>query len=361
MSLLLLLLCQLSGSADAARVKDIAEIYGVRDHMISGIGLVTGLNRTGDSIQSEVTIQMLMQRLQGQGISVPVEAFRSRNVAVVMVNAKMPSTSRPGQRLEVEVSSTGDATSLSGGVLQPTMMLAFDGRVYAMAQGPLVVGGYSVEQSGNIARRNHTTVGRVPSGATIERETPHRLDFTETVSLDWLLKRPDFTTARRFAEVVNTELGTGLATPIDAGAVRVTIPPEYQGRAIDFIAAVEALSVSPDVGARVVINERTGTVVMGDSVRISPVAVAHGGMSIEIRRDVDASQPGALSGGQTAVVANDTIEISEEDGELRMIEGVTVGDLVASLNQMGVQPRDLVQILVSIQAAGALHAELVVN
>jgi flagellar P-ring protein precursor FlgI len=347
--------------ATAARVKDIAEIYGVRNNMISGVGLVTGLNRTGDTIQNEVTVQMLMRRLQGQGISVPTDAFRARNVAVVMVNAWLPSSSRPGQRIEVEVSATGDSTSLAGGVLQPTPLLALDRTVYAIAQGPVVVGGFTVEQGGNISRKNHTTVGRIPSGASVERENPNRVDFSETKSLDWLLKNPDFTTARRLAEVVNVTVGDEIAKALDAGAVQVRIPDDYVGRTVEFIALVEALDVSPDAGARVVINERTGTVVMGDSVRIAPVAVAHGGMSIEIRRSNEASQPGVLSGGQTAVTTNDTIEISEEEGQLKMIEGVTVGALVASLNQMGVTPRDLVQILVSIQTAGALHAELVVN
>ena len=347
--------------ATAARVKDIAEIYGVRNNMISGIGLVTGLNRTGDTIQNEVTVQMLMRRLQGQGISVPTEAFRARNVAVVMVNAWLPSSSRPGQRIEVEVSATGDSTSLAGGVLQPTPLLALDRQVYAIAQGSVVVGGFSIEQGGNISRRNHTTVGRIPSGASVERENPNRVDFTETQTLDWLLKNPDFTTARRLAEVINTTVGDEIAKALDAGAVQVRVPDDYAGRTVEFIALVEALDVSPDAGARVVINERTGTVVMGDAVRISPVAVAHGGMSIEIRRSNQASQPGMFSGGQSVVTSNDSIEISEEEGQLRMIEGVTVGDLVASLNQMGVTPRDLVQILVSIQTAGALHAELVVN
>jgi flagellar P-ring protein precursor FlgI len=347
--------------ATAARVKDIAEIYGVRNNMISGVGLVTGLNRTGDTIQNEVTVQMLMRRLQGQGISVPMDAFRARNVAVVMVNAWLPSSSRPGQRIEVEVSATGDSISLAGGVLQPTPLLALDRTVYAIAQGSVVVGGFTVEQGGNISRKNHTTVGRIPSGASVERENPNRVDFSETTTLDWLLKNPDFTTARRLAEVVNVTVGDEIAKALDAGAVQVRIPDDYVGRTVEFIALVEALDVSPDAGARVVINERTGTVVMGDSVRIAPVAVAHGGMSIEIRRSNDASQPGLLSGGQTAVTTNDTIEISEEEGQLKMIEGVTVGALVASLNQMGVTPRDLVQILVSIQTAGALHAELVVN
>ena len=361
MSFLALFFCLLIPEASGARVKDIAEIYGVRGNMVSGIGLVTGLNRTGDSSQNEVTVQMLMRRLQGQGISVPVEAFRSRNVAVVMVNAWLPSSSRPGQRIEVEVSSSGDSTSLTGGILQPTPMLALDRQVYAIAQGPVVVGGFNVEQAGNMSRKNHTTVGRIPSGAMVERDNPNRVDFSQTVSIDWLLRTPDFTTARRLADVVNTELGENIAIALDAGAVQVKIPDAYLGRTIDFIAKVELLEVSPDIGARVVINERTGTVVMGDNVRISPVAVAHGGMSIEIRRTNEASQPGMFSGGQTQLVTNDSIEISEEDGELRMIEGVTVGALVASLNQMGIKPRDLVQILVAIQAAGALHAELVVN
>jgi flagellar P-ring protein precursor FlgI len=241
-----------------------------------------------------------------------MDAFRARNVAVVMVNAWLPSSSRPGQRIEVEVSATGDSTSLAGGVLQPTPLLALDRTVYAIAQGPVVVGGFTVEQGGNISRKNHTTVGRIPSGASVERENPNRVDFSETTTLDWLLKNPDFTTARRLAEVVNVTVGDEIAKALDAGAVQVRIPDDYVGRTVEFIALVEALDVSPDAGARVVINERTGTVVMGDSVRIAPVAVAHGGMSIEIRRSNDASQPGLLSGGQTAVTTNDTIEISEE-------------------------------------------------
>ena len=361
MHILMVLFCLLGGEAQAARVKDIARIYGVRGNMVSGVGLVTGLNRTGDSSNSEVTVQMLMRRLQGQGISVPMEAFRSRNVAVVMVNAWLPSSARPGQQIVVEVSSTGDSTSLAGGVLQPTPLLALDRQVYAIAQGPVVIGGYSVEQAGNRAQKNHTTTGRIPAGATVERHNPNRMDFSQAVSLDWLLNTPDFTTARRMAEAVNTELGEEAAMALDEGAVQVQIPDDYLGRTVEFIALVEALQVAPDTGARVIINERTGTVVMGDGVRISPVAVAHGGLSIEIKRTNEASQPGMLSGGQTAVVTNDTIDISEEEGQLSLIEGVTVGDLVASLNQMGVRPRDLVQILVSIQAAGALHAELVVN
>lgn len=361
MSFLMLLVCLLGLSAEAARVKDIAQIYGVRGNQLTGVGLVTGLNRTGDSMQSEVTVQMLMNRLQGHGISVPMDAFRSRNVAVVMVNATLSSSSRLGQRINVEISSAGDSTSLAGGVLQITPLYGLDRKVYAVAQGPVVVGGFNVEQAGNVAQKNHTTTGRIPGGALVEKSSATRVDFSQTVSLDWLLNSPDFTTALRMAEAVNTEIGEEVAMALDEGAVQVKIPDAYLGKTVEFIAKIEALDVSPDTGARVVINERTGTVVMGDSVRISPVAVAHGGLSIEIKRTNEASQPGAFSGGQTAVVTNDTIEISEEEGQLTMIEGVTVGDLVASLNQMGVNPRDLVQILVTIQAAGALHAELVVN
>ncbi len=357
MTSLLFLLCAML-SADAARIKDIADLYGVRGNTISGVGLVTGLNRTGDSTRSESTVQMLVNRLKGYGLTLSMEQFRSRNVAVVMVNAWLPGTARSGQRIDVEVSSIGDATSLEGGVLQLTPLFALDGETYAVAQGPLVIGGFSVEQGGSVSRKNHPTVGRVPAGAMIERETPDRMEFVDTQSLDWMLREPDFTTAQRLAETINTELDAPVAIARDASAVAVNIPDTYAGRIVDFIARVELFEVEPDMPARVTISEKTGTVVMGADVRISSVAVAHGGLSIEVRRRSQVSQPGAFSSGETVVVPDDSIETVESEGQLTIIGGVTLGELVAALNRMGVKPRDLVAILMAIQAAGALHAQL---
>jgi len=342
----------------AARVKDIADVYGVRGNMVSGVGLVTGLNRTGDSVRSEATTQALAKRLQGHGITLALEQIRSRNVAMVMVNTWVPASARPGQRLDVEVSSIGDATSLEGGVLQLTPLFAADRQTYAVAQGAMTVGGYSVEQAGNSSRKNHPTVGRVPVGATVERENPNRVAMDELAVIDWLLKNPDFTTAQRFATEVNVQAGTEIARAIDEGTVSVQVPDIYRGREVDFIASIEAIQVDPDVAARVMINERTGTVVMGADVRISPVAVAYGGLSIEVRRTNSVSQPGMFSGGTTEVISNDAIQVTEGEGQLTLIGGVTMGELVNALNKMGVTPRDLIQILISIQASGALHAEL---
>ena len=348
-----------SAPAQAARVKDIADVYGVRSNMVSGVGLVTGLNRTGDSMRSEATIQTLAKRLQNQGITLTLDQISSRNVAVVMVNARIPASARAGQRLDVEVSSIGDATSLEGGVLQMTVLLAPNRQAYGVAQGPLVIGGYNVEQAGNVTRKNHPTVGRVPMGGVVERENENRLLVNQLDQVEWLLKQPDFTTARRFAEQVNTQLGEGLAIPLDEGTISIKVPDEHRGRTVDFIALIEALDVAIDAPARVLINEKTGTVVMGADVKIAPVAVAHGGLSIEVKRNVEASQPGALAtGGSTTLVSNSAIQASEVEGRLTIIEGVTIGELVAALNKMGVKPRDLIQILIAIQAAGALHAEL---
>jgi flagellar P-ring protein precursor FlgI len=348
----------LSSSANAARVKDIADIHGVRTNSVTGVGLVTGLNRTGDSIRNEATIQALLKQLQNQGITLTIDQLRSRNVALVTVHGEIPSSSRRGAKIDVTVSSTGDAMSLEGGMLQMTVLMAGNRQVYAVAHGPLVIGGSNVEQGGNISRKNHPTVGRVPLGATVERENENRLNLAGQQALEWLLKKPDFTTASRLAEQINAAFPEPIASPLDEGTVRVEIPEDYRGREVALIAMIEVVELEVDSPARVLINEKTGTIVMGADVKIAPVAVAHGGLSIEIQRSVTASQPGALSGGQTAVVANDTVTTTESEGQLTLVGGATIGELVSALNKMGVKPRDLIQILIAIQQAGALHADL---
>ena len=345
--------------ADAARVKDIADIYGIRDNNLLGYGLVTGLQRTGDTMRNQATIQTVSKRLQGLGITLTPEQIRSRNVAVVMVTGRLPSSARPGQRIDVTVSSAGDAISLQGGVLQLTQLLAPNGEAFAVAQGPLSIGGYSMQAGGALSQKNHSTVGIVPMGATVERENPNRLNLLEQTQLDFLLRQPDFTTAKRMADAINTGIGDEIAIAVDQGAIAVKIPQEYRKDVVSFLALVEEIDVTVDTPAKVVFNERTGTVVMGSDVRISNVAVAHGGISIEIRSNQAVSQPNAFSGGTTANVDNSTLQAQEEEGMLTLVGGeVSINDLIEALNKLDVKPRDLGQILQAIKASGALQAEL---
>ncbi len=345
-------------TADAARVKDIASVYGVRDNMLIGYGLVTGLNRTGDTLQNRASIRALVNRLQGMGFTVTPQEVMARNVAVVMVTARLPANSRSGHNLDVEVSSTGDATSLEGGVLQLTPLAATDGEVYATAQGPLVIGGFVSRQGGTSKRKNYPNVGRVPQGAIVEKENPNRLSFTDAKNIDWIIHDPDFTTAIRLADAVNDAFDEDVAQATDGGSVRVKVPPRYLGRQVELVSIVESISVSVDAQARVVINERTGTVVMGGDVSIAPVAVAHGGLNIEVQQSNTAVQAGAFTRGSNTSVRNTDVAAEEESGGLVTIEGVTIADLVSGLNELGVKPRDLIQILLTIKAAGALHADL---
>ena len=356
--LVLLTVLSFSTSADAARVKDIASIYGVRDNAVFGYGLVTGLNRTGDSRRNEATIRTLANRLQGLGVTLQTDDIISRNVAVVMITARIPSTSRPGHRVDIEVSSTGDAKSLEGGVLQLTPLYASDGRAYASSQGPLVIGGFTAEAGGESTRKNHPTTGRIPRGATVEQDNPNRMNIAAAEHIDWLIHDPDLTTAKRMADAINEALGDKLAAAHDGGMVRMVIPGAEDATAIDVLSQIELVELEVDAPARVVVNERTGTVVMGANVQVAPVAVAHGGLSIEVQQDTEVSQPGALSGGSTVVTRDSRIVAEEEEGRLTMLEGVTIGQLVGALNSMGVKPRDLIQIMLTIKAAGALQAEI---
>ncbi len=348
----------LTGSAEAARVKDIASIYGVRENAVFGYGLVTGLNRTGDSRRNEATIRTLANRLQGLGVTLKTDDIISRNVAVVMVTAQVPSTARPGHKVDIEVSSTGDAKSLEGGVLQLTPLYASDGRAYASSQGPIVIGGFAAEAGGESTRKNHPTTGRIPRGATVETENPNRMDIQSASHIDWLINDPDFTTAKRMADAINESLGEKLARAHDDGMVRMLMPEMDDTSSIDVLAQIELVEIQVNAIARVVVNERTGTVVMGANVMVSPVAVAHGGLSIEVKQDTEISQPGALSAGKTVVTRESKIIAEEESGRLTMLEGVTIGQLVGALNKMGVKPRDLIQIMLTIKAAGALQAEI---
>ncbi|MBF0192314.1 MAG: flagellar basal body P-ring protein FlgI [Magnetococcales bacterium] len=340
---------------ESARLKDVVEIEGVRDNPLTGFGLVVGLNGSGDTSAS-FTNQSLKMMLERMGISVE-QGVKVKNVAAVMVTSTLPPFARQGSRLDVTLSSLGDSKSLNGGTLILTPLKGADGRIYAVAQGPLVVGGFSAEGGGASVQKNHPTVGRIAGGATVEKEIDFELNKEQQLQLS--LRNPDFTTANRIVQSINDVFGKPLALAKDSGTITLTVPPDYQGKVVNFVSRLESVQVDPDQRARIVVNERTGTIVMGENVRVSTVALAHGGLSIKIKESPQVSQPNALSQGATVVTPNTNLTATEKDARvLEMAEGVTLGDLVRGLNGLGVTPRDLIAILQSIKAAGALQADL---
>ncbi len=342
----------------SARLKDIASIQGLRENQLVGYGLVVGLAGTGDGTQVKFTIKSIRNIMERMGIiSVDPKQIKVKNVAAVMVTAKMPPLAKIGQKIDVVVSSLGDAKSLLGGTLILTPLKGIDGKIYAIAQGPISIGGYSAGGAGANVQKNHPTVGRIPNGATIEREIPVNLMAKRELKIN--LFRPDFTTVERAVDAINDTLGAEFAKAIDAETISLTIPPEYEGSPVALMAAVENVEISPDSKAEVILDERTGTVVMGKNVRISTVAVAHGNLSIQIKENPEVSQPAPFGGGQTAVTPNTQVRVKEGGGRLIVLKrGATIGELVSALNAVGVTPRDLISIMQSIKAAGALHADL---
>lgn len=342
----------------AVRLKDVATIQGVRTNQLVGYGLIVGLNGTGDGTQAQFTTQSMVNMMERMGINVDPKQVKVKNVAGVMVTAQLPPFSKIGQKLDVLVSSIGDAKSLQGGTLLLTPMRGADGQVYALAQGPLSIGGFMARgAAGGGIQKNHPTAGRVPNGATVEREIP--LAINEKGSLRISLHHPDFTTVTRAAEAINNTLAADVARAVDAETVRVNVPLEYKGNAVKLLAAIERVELEPDNRARVILDERTGTVVMGDTVRISKVAIAHGNLSIQIKERPQVSQPLPFSQGQTVVTPETDVSTVEGGGDLVILdEGSSIGELVGALNAVGVTPRDLIAILHSIKAAGALQADL---
>lgn len=347
-------------AAFGARLKDIADIEGVRGNQLFGYGLVVGLNGTGDGRNVEFTTKGLSNMLEKVGIRVDSQDIRVKNVAAVLVTATLPPFSRPGSKLDVTLSSMGDAKSLQGGTLLFTPLRGADGNVYAVAQGPVAIGGFSVEGGGDAAVRNHPTVGVITSGATIERALG--VDLFRSHSVRVVLREPDFTTMTRVVTALNSRLGSPLAVARDSGVVEVSLPPELMRDPIGAVAFIEQTLVEQDIGAKIVVNERTGTIIMGDELRLSPVALAHGNLSISIRTDVEVSQPEApAGGGQTAVVTNGELEVGEEKRRLELVGGeATLGELVKGLNALGATPRDLISIFAALKKAGALHADMVI-
>lgn len=340
-----------------ARLRDIASVEGMRDNQLIGYGLVVGLAGTGDRRQTVFSAQSLTNMLERMGVSVPPTAIRVMNTAAVMVTGTLPALSRPGNSVDVTVSAIGDAMSLQGGVLLLTSMRGVDGQVYAVAQGPLVLGGYSASALGSSKAVNHPTVGRVPNGATVERSAPTPAPGPQ---LRWQLHRADFTTATRIAGVINKSFAPRTVAQAETGgSVLVSVPPEYKGREVQFIAAMESLPVDVESPARVVVNERTGTIVIGKDVAISPASILHGALSVEIQTSYLVSQPAPLSGGTTEIVPQVKVSVGEERAKSVVLPaGATVENLVKALGSIGATARDIIAILQNLKTAGALNAEL---
>ncbi len=343
--------------AEAARLKDLTTISGVRDNPLVGYGMVIGLSGTGDKSGTGFTNQSLSSMLNKLGVTLNPDEVKVKNVASVMVTASLPPFARPGQKLDVTISSLGDATSLQGGTLLITPLKAANGEVYAVAQGPLSVGGFIGGAGGDTVVKNHVTVGRISGGASVEQQVAINLNSRQKLS--FLLNRPDYATAMQVAMQINRSIGDNVALAVDGGVVDVAIPEGYRHQVVSMLSRLQALEVQVDVPAVVVVNERTGTVVVGENVRIRQVAIAHGNLNIRISSEAEVSQPGPLSDGVTAVVNQQDVSISEEGGALIVLpEGVRLSDVVGALNAIGVTPRDLVAILQSLRAAGALIADL---
>lgn len=335
-------------------------MQGVESVPLIGYGLVVGLNKTGDKRQTIFSAQTLANMLERFGVSVPAGQIKIENVAAVLVTAELPAYARPGARVDVTASSVGDARSLQGGTLLATPLRGGNGQIYALAQGPLSIGGFGGGGDGNSVQVNHLTVGRVPGGAQVQVGGGGALPTSDTITL--ALREPDFVSAARVAEAVNMELGQDQASIIDPGSVSVRVPEEYRSSVALLMARLEVLPVDTDTAARVVINERTGTVVVGGQVRIGSAAVAHGSLSVRISTKYEVSQPTALSrGGDTQVVPNEQVDVDEKPAKLvTLAEGTTLDSVVRALNALGASPRDIIAIMQALKAAGALRAELVV-
>lgn len=351
--------CQNTDGTANVRVKDLADIEGVRSNQLIGYGLVVGLNRTGDRVQQNIyarqTLQNLLERM---GISTNAAGLKPENVATVLVTATLPPFARPGSKIDATVSSIGDAKSLQGGTLILTSLKGLDGQVYAVAQGSISIGGISAGNSGNSVEINHPTVGRLPNGANVERAVPTVLAANNQLTM--VLRNEDFSTAARLNDVINMKFGPGTAQALDGRNIDVIVPDSYIRNPVRFIAELESLSLRPDKIAKIVINERTGTIVMGSEVKIASVAISQGGVSVKIGTEYDVSQPGPLSpGGQTFVVPNTSIEVKDKKPESVILpDGATVDEVVRGLRSVGVSARDIISILQAIKSAGAMNADL---
>ncbi|MBI4798800.1 MAG: flagellar basal body P-ring protein FlgI [Desulfarculus sp.] len=358
LTLAALLTLAFSEPALAVRIKDMASIRGVRGNQLLGYGLVVGLNGTGDKSSTTFTTQGLANMLTRMGVRVTPDQVKVKNVAAVMVTADLPAFARNGARLDVTLSSLGDASSLAGGTLIVTPLKALDGQIYAVAQGPVSVGGFSAGGEAATVSKNHPTVGRVPRGGLVERELPRQ--FADERGLTINLDTPDFTNASRVASRIKQALPELNAAALDPSTVKIELPLHGANDPVTLMAKLESLEITPDMSAKVIIDERTGTVVMGEGVRISTVAVASGALSIAITETPQVSQALPFApGGQTVVVPRTQVEVGEQKKSLAVLnQGASIGDVVKALNALGATPRDLIVIMQAIKAAGALQADL---
>ncbi|MCH2108737.1 MAG: flagellar basal body P-ring protein FlgI [Polyangiaceae bacterium] len=356
--------------AKAERLGDLTDVIGARENQLIGYGVVTGLNGSGDDIRSRIAEQTLRSMLRRLGIQVDEKRLRLRNVAAVIVTANIAAFSRSGSKLDVTVSSIGNARSLAGGVLLQTPLRGADSQVYAVGQGPLIVGGFNVRgRSGSAFQENITTTARVPGGALVEREIPTQLvrkgsSEGEDSTIAYSLRSPDFVTAQRIALAINQAMNEARAVADDAGAVSLRLPSDFQENPVPLLARLAEVEVTPNQPARVVVNERTGTIVAGGDVRMAPVAIAQGGISVSIYEQSDISQPNPFTrnSGRTVVRPRSDLSIEERESEFRYLDGAaTLSDVAAALSALGVTPRELSSILQALRAAGALRAEVVVQ
>jgi flagellar P-ring protein precursor FlgI len=339
------------------KIRDLINVEGVRENPLVGYGIVVGLTRTGDSQQTVFTTQTLANILQRMGAQIPAATARVNNVAAVFVTANLPAFARPGTPLDVTVSSIGDAKSIEGGLLLLTPLYGADGQVYAAAQGPITVGGFAAGGTGASKQMNHPTIGRIPAGGRVERSLT--FDFNRLSPVSLVLREPDFSTAGEISGAINREFGRAVATPRDGGRVEVDASATGVANLTDVLARIENLSVAVHRRARVVVNERTGTIVMGKDVRLGAVSILHGSFSVQISTQYSVSQPATLSDGKTMVVGQSELQAKDSPAKrLEIGEGASIDQLVGGLQSMGATARDVISILQSIEAAGALEADL---
>lgn len=341
------------------RLKDVLEVEGVRENILIGYGLVVGLNGSGDSLSnSPFTQKSLVGMLERMGINTRGDTLRTKNVAAVMVTATLPAFASQGTKVDINVSTLGDAKSLLGGTLLVTPLMGADGQVYAVAQGAVSVAGFSAEGASSTVTKGVPTAGRIASGAIVEREIAFKLADLPTLRL--ALRNPDFTTAQRATAAINKKLGGSAASTVDPSSITINVPENMRGNIVGLITDLEQLTIRPDEVAKVVVNEQSGIIVMGENVRISTVAIAQGNLTIRITETPQVSQPNALStGGTTAVVPRTAIDVNEGSEKMAVLtNGISLHELVSSLNALGIGPRDMITILQSIKAAGALQAEI---
>lgn len=342
--------------ASAARLKDIASFSGVRTNELVGYGLVVGLAGTGDGTSSSFTLRSMSNMLEKMGVEANPNDLQPDNVAAVMVTAKLPVSAKPGSPLDVTVSSLGNANSLLGGVLLVTPLKGLDGRVYAVAQGALTIGGFAIAGEAASAQVNIPTVGRIPNGAQVERSVPFKFNSQDSMTVNLSVR--DFGTTMQVVNKINRVMGGEFAQAKDISTVELQVPDQFRGNMVPLMASLENLDIAPDGKARVVVDEKTGTVVLGQEVRLSRVAVAHGDLQIVISESENVSQPGPFSDGTTVVTPQTDLQINEQNNPLMLMEGATLQELVDGLNAIGAAPRDLISIIRALKAAGSLHAEV---